>query len=76
MDTSFVPSVIDPKTGKQFVPKGPALKRPIGKPIAASDKIKRPKIKPPILDNFPHSRSSGGITGPGGKQVNSVYNTY
>jgi hypothetical protein len=54
----------------------PALKpkRPVGGTIV-------PGPKPTGLDAFkivstPKPRSNGGITGPGGKQVNPVYNTY
>ena len=51
----------------------PGFNKPQPKPTPSRPGVKpQPKPKP----MKPLGRSSGGITGPGGKQVNPVYNTY
>ena len=58
-------------------------KMPIGKPIMAKDEMNKPPVLKKVKRRMnsprpfqPIARDTGGITGPGGKSVNPIYNTY
>ena len=87
-NNTMLPQIIDPTTGKPWRPGGATGRDDQGNftyPIKPPSKPK-PKPRPGKPINLkpikgkpigkPLGRSTGGITGPGGKQVNSVFNTY